>query len=172
MQTCALNAFVNILRSCYKSGNNMNNRFHTYSGHSNGIINSILSVNNELLRNDMDYFSIQRKCNSLSVFNQPVNIFLCNFILRSADAYNSSALKTLDMIAGDAHSYRTDFYTGLLFSVLYSSLNRAYRFFNVCHHTACQTFRGAFANTEYFEFSRIIIIRRCNNRTYFRSANI
>jgi len=61
-----------------------------------------LSINNKLLRNDVNNFSVERKCNALCVFDQSINIFLRDFILRSADTDDTPALKALDVIARNA----------------------------------------------------------------------
>ena len=140
METGALNAFIYILCCRYKSGNDVNNSFHPHTGHSNGIINSILSINNKLLRDHVNNFSVEWKRDSFCVFDQPINVFLSDFILRSADADNAATLKALDMIARDANRYGSDLHSGLLFGILHRCLNGANSFFNVRYHTARQSF--------------------------------
>jgi len=85
-------------------------------------------------------FSVEWKRDSFCVFDQPINVFLSDFILRSADTDNAATLEALDMIAGDANRNGRDLHPGLLFGILHCRLNGANSFFNVRYHTARQSF--------------------------------
>ena len=158
MQPGPLNTFINILGCRNKTCDDMHNCFHSDAGHSDWIVNTVLTIYDILLRNHVNNFSIQRQGNALRIFNQSIDIFLRDFIFRPADTDDAAALKTLNVVASDADCHRTDFDPRLLFGILHGNLNRSDGLFNVRHDPARQPVRWASPYTQYFHFPGIIFI--------------
>src|SRR5208283_5528328 len=127
----------------------MHVRLKTDARHPNRITNAILPVDDELLRNDMNDFSIRRKCNPLCIFNQPVDICLRDLIFRSTDCNDTAALKTLNMISGNTHNHRLNFDTRAGLRLGYRALYRAHSFIDIRYDAARQPIGSTSSDTEY-----------------------
>src|SRR6056297_2077703 len=165
LETCTLNAPVEILRCGNQSGNNVNFSLHTDSAHSHRVADSILTVNHKLLRYYVQYLLIRRQHDALALFKQTLHILYRDFFILIIDGDHTFTSNTADMITCNSYVNRIDFNTGCKLSLLYSGFNGLNCFIDVHNHTTVQSFTRGFSNTQ--NVYSVLFVNGCHNCTNF-----
>ena len=139
-KTCALDTLVDVLCGADKAGDDMNVGLHAHTGHTEWVIDAILSIDDELLRDDVNDLSVGRKCDTLRILDEAVDIGLRHFMVRPADANHAAALEALNMVAGNADHHRLDIHTRLRARLIHCGTDRPDRSVDVCHYPAHHPF--------------------------------
>src|SRR5688572_5606338 len=86
------------------------------------ITNTVLAINDKLLGQDVNNFTVSRQRHCLCRFNHPPNVFFGDLTVVSVDSDCTAAVKALYMHTGKAHKHGLDRSPGSFFSVFDSLL--------------------------------------------------
>src|SRR5690606_31640730 len=167
-QATAADAFLNILRSVHRTGNEMHLGFEAYTGHAQRLLDALLVVEHIFLRQHMQDFLIGRNRHSLRGIDDTLEIERIHLAI--THCHDAVRIQTANMTACDARIYRVNLATGHQFGFFDGALNRLHRRFNVDHHTFFHTARRVRTDTDDFELA--LVGHGADDRDYFRRSNI
>ena len=171
-KACALDTVVNILDCCDESVDDVNACFQANTRHTDRLVDAVLSVDDELLRYDMQNFAVTRQMDFFRVVHQAHDIVCADLAIGIADRYYATRLERLDVITRNAYDNLTDLDAGLRFSFRDRFLDRADSLINVGHHAARQSIGRRMADAEDRHRVRLVERDRCNDRAHFCCADI
>ena len=126
-----LHTLVDVLNSSDTAGDDVHVRFHAHTRHADRIIDAVLTVHDEFLRNHMNNAAVRGQRHALGILQQTIHVLECDFVFRTADGDDTTALEALDVVAGNADIHRAHLDTGLPLGVGDGLLYGADGFINV-----------------------------------------
>ena len=165
-----LDALVNVFRGAHESRNDMHAGFHADAAHPERIVYAVLAVHDELLRDDMDDFSVRREGEALRVLDQPVDVGLGDFVLRAADAHHPAALEALDVIARDPDDRTLNMHPRLRLRLRNRGGDRVRGPVDVRDHAAVHAVRGA--STHSKDVNATLFIRAGHHGAHFSRTDV
>nr|ABZ08294.1 hypothetical protein ALOHA_HF4000APKG2M17ctg1g16 [uncultured marine microorganism HF4000_APKG2M17] len=134
-------ASIDILGCRNQSRDDVNIGFQANTAHSDRIDHSVLSVDNEFLRDDVQYFTVRRHGYVCSVLQQSLHIRLGYFTIPIRNRYDTARLKALDMIACDSDDYILHRNSCHAFGFLYGQADSRNRLIDVYDDPSVQAIR-------------------------------
>src|SRR5690625_3895684 len=114
----AFHTAVKVFSCRHQSGNDVNFSFHPHTAHPHRITDTILTVHNELLGDDVNNLLIRRKHNLLTILKNPFNILHGYLFLLIIDSDNPFASDTPDMVPCNTDIDSTHLNSGCQFSLI------------------------------------------------------
>ena len=99
MKPRTVTALDDILHGCSRSGDNVNSGFESHPGHSQRIFDTVLIVDNVILRQNMDYLLVGWNRHRFGCVQHPVQVSLTD--LSGLDRDNAVAVEGFDVTSSD-----------------------------------------------------------------------
>ena len=131
-QPTTLRTLDDVLSAGDRTSNNVHLGLKTHSAHPQRLANTVLVINDELLRQDVYHLAIKRHSNSTRRVNYPLDIRLSNLTVFYRN--NAITVETLDMTASNAGVNLRDLTTSHQLSILNGALDRLNRRLDVDDH--------------------------------------
>ena len=133
------------------AGNDMYLGFKANTTHANGLTNTVLPINNEVLGKNVQDLLIVRNGLCLRRIKNPLNIFSADFI-SILDSSDTAGVHAGDMGPGNTCVNRTDPAFCGEFRLLDGLLDRLHGGVDICYHALTQTSRGMLAYPQDLDF--------------------
>jgi hypothetical protein len=149
----------------------MDARFQAHPSHPDRVAHTILVINGELLRQNVQDLAIQWNRYCAGSFDYPLDIAGTYFATANGD--DAMAIETADVRAGDAHYCGADSCPGGFFCLRDCCSQRVDRRLNIHYHSAPQSSAGHDSVAEYCSgsFRSCLADQRTNLAgTYINSA--
>ncbi|EKE17996.1 MAG: hypothetical protein ACD_10C00176G0002 [uncultured bacterium] len=153
-EAAAPDAFDNILRRRNSAGDNVRLHLQAHAAHADRLADAILSIDDELLRQDMQDFLIGRNRHCFRRLDDAVNVAGGHFFI--LDRHHAVGVETLDVTAGNARIYVLHLAVGHQFNLLNDSANGMHRIFDIHHHAFFQAARILRAHADYIEMAFLV----------------
>ncbi|MCE3243810.1 MAG: hypothetical protein K0Q83_4317 [Deltaproteobacteria bacterium] len=110
MKPRTVTALDDILHGCSRSGDNVNSGFESNPGHSQWIFDTVLIVDNVILRQHMDYLLVGWNRHRFGRVQHPAQVSLTD--LSGLDRNNAVAVEGFDVTSSDPGKNGIDFTPG------------------------------------------------------------
>ena len=110
LQSTVTHALVNILRSTDRPGDDMHPRLEAYTRHANRLMDSLLLIDDEFLRQYMQNFAVGRNRYSLRRIDHPVDITLRHLAI--LDCHDPVRIQAVDVAACNPGKHRMNLASG------------------------------------------------------------
>ncbi len=167
IHTSLVTAFNDVLRAGNSTGDNVRACLKTHSTHAERFLDTILIIDDELLRQDMNHFPIHWYCQSFRCIDYAADIFVGNFPVFNSN--HSLGVDSLDVATGNTGKDRLDLATGHQLGFLNRLANCIDRTFDIDDDTLTQPPRRAGTNTDDI---KTLVCQCPDYGTDFRCTNI
>ena len=96
----AVGALDDVLRAGHRAGDDVDLGLEAHAGHAQRLLDAVLVVDDELLRQDVDDLAVQRDGDRLGRVDDPGDVGLADLLVLHRD--DALAVEALDVAAGDA----------------------------------------------------------------------
>ncbi len=145
------------------ASNDVHLGFKANAAHANGLTNAVLTINNEVLGENVQDLLIVRDGLCLRRIEDPLNIFSADFI-PILDSSDTAGVHASDMGPGNTCVNRTDPAFRRQFRLLDGLLDRLHSGVDIRHHALAQTFRRMLSDPQDLDF--LVLFYLGDNRKY------
>ena len=167
-EAAAAYALDNVLCRAHRAGHHVHARLQAHPGHTDGLFDTFLTVDDEFLRQDVQDFLVRGNRHRARGIDNPVHVGGGDLFV--ADSDDTVRIQTANMAARNPGEHRVDLATGHQLRLFHRTLNRLNRRLDVDHHPFFETARRVVSDSDNFEHTFRRYLR--DNRHHLRRTNV
>jgi len=156
LEAGALDRAADVLGRGHGAGDDVDLGFEPHAAHPDRVLDPVLVVDDELLRDHVDDLAIGGDRDRLGGLHHAVDVGGTDLVVLAGDRDHAAAVDRADVVAGDPGGDALHRKPGHALGLVHGALDAGHGLLEVHHHAAAQTLAGGVADSDHAHGGRVV----------------